>query len=73
MVGEGPTCGLIPLGCRCESITTSGLMWDLDGTTPLVFGGLVSSSNRIMEPVVKVSSSHPIIFTAEILVSENKK
>ena len=69
MVGEGPTCGLIPLGCRCESITTSGLMWDLDGTTPLVFGGLVSSSNRIMEPIVKVSSSHPIIFTAEILVS----
>jgi len=70
IVGEGPTCGLIPLGCRCESITTSGLKWDLDGTTQLEFGGLVSSSNRIMEPIVRVSSSHPIIFTAEILESE---
>jgi thiamine pyrophosphokinase len=64
--GEGPTCGLIPLGCRCESIITSGLKWDLDGTIPLEFGGLVSSSNHIMEPIVEIFSSHPIIFTAEI-------
>ena len=66
MFGEGPTCGLIPLGCRCESIITSGLKWDLDGTIPLEFGGLVSSSNHIMEPIVKIFASHPIIFTAEI-------
>jgi len=69
-IGEGPTCGLIPLGCRCESIVTSGLKWDLDGTMPLEFGGLVSSSNHIMEPTVKVFASHPLIFTAE-LVSKN--
>jgi len=69
-IGEGPTCGLIPLGCRCESIITSGLKWDLDGTTPLEFGGLVSSSNRLMGPRVKVFASHPLIFTAE-LVSKN--
>jgi thiamine pyrophosphokinase len=69
-IGEGPTCGLIPLGCRCESIVTSGLKWDLDGTTPLEFGGLVSSSNRIMEPTVKVFASHPLVFTAE-LISKN--
>ena len=66
-IGEGPTCGLIPLGCRCESIVTSGLKWDLDGTVPLEFGGLVSSSNRVMEPTVKIFSSHPLVFTAEIL------
>lgn len=69
-IGEGPTCGLIPLGYRCESIITSGLKWDLDGTVVLEFGGLVSSSNRIMEPTVKVVASHPVVFTAEI-VSKN--
>jgi thiamine pyrophosphokinase len=67
MMGEGPTCGLIPLSCKCDSITTSGLQWNLDGTMPLEFGGLVSSSNRIMEPVVTVEASHPVIFTAEII------
>mmetsp|Transcript_11277 Transcript_11277/g.27083 ORF Transcript_11277/g.27083 Transcript_11277/m.27083 type:complete len:285 (-) Transcript_11277:546-1400(-) len=66
-IGEGPTCGLIPLGCRCESIVTSGLKWDLDGTLPLEFGGLVSSSNLVTEPTVKIVSSHPVVFTAEII------
>jgi thiamine pyrophosphokinase len=66
-IGEGPTCGLIPLGCRCDSIVTKGLKWDLDGTTPLEFGGLVSSSNRVMEPMVKVLASHPVVFTAELV------
>ena len=66
-IGEGPTCGLIPLGCRCDSVVTQGLKWDLDGSMPLEFGGLVSSSNRIMEPTVKVVSSHPLVFTAELV------
>jgi thiamine pyrophosphokinase len=66
LVGEGPTCGLVPLGCRCDSITTSGLKWDLDGTVPLEFGGLVSTSNRIMKEKVSISTSHPVIFTAEL-------
>lgn len=67
-VGEGPTCGLIPLGCRCDSITTKGLKWDLNGTTPLEFGGIVSSSNEISETHVQIISSHPIVFTAEICI-----
>jgi thiamine pyrophosphokinase len=66
VVGEGPTCGLIPLGCKCDSIVTNGLKWDLDGNTPMEFGGLVSTSNRIMKAVVTVKSSHPVVFTAEI-------
>ncbi len=72
-LGEGPTCGLIPLGCRCESLVTSGLKWDLDGSIPLEFGGLVSSSNRVMKDTVKVCSSHPIVFTAELTTSRNKE
>ena len=65
--GEGPTCGLVPLGCRCESVVTSGLKWDLDGFLPLEFGGLVSTSNRVMKPTVTVMTSHPLVFTAEIV------
>lgn len=66
-IGEGPTCGLIPLGCPCASVVTSGLKWDLDGSLPLEFGGLVSTSNRIMKPSVEVFASHPLVFTAELV------
>jgi thiamine pyrophosphokinase len=65
-LGEGPTCGLIPLGGKVDSIVTKGLKWDLDGMS-LEFGGLVSTSNRIMYPVVNVYASHPVVFTAELL------
>ena len=65
LVGEGPTCGLIPIGCRCEFVKTTGLKWNLDGSS-LEFGGLVSTSNRVMEDVVVVQSSHPVVFTAEV-------
>ena len=66
LLGEGPTCGLIPLGQPCQSVTTSGLKWNLDGSTPLAFGGLVSTSNRIVAPQVHVTCSHPLIFTVEV-------
>ena len=70
-LGEGPTCGLIPLGCICDSLITTGLKWNLDGV-PSEFGGLVSTSNRIMEPIVTIRASHPIVFTAEIIMEENE-
>lgn len=66
IIGEGPTCGLIPIGCKCDSVVTTGFKWDLDGSIPLEFGGLVSTSNHVSEPVVTVQSSHPLIFTAEV-------
>jgi thiamine pyrophosphokinase len=72
-MGEGPTCGLIPLGGRVDSITTSGLKWDLDGTIPLEFGGLVSTSNRMMQSVVTVEASHPVVFTAEVVRPKRNK
>jgi thiamine pyrophosphokinase len=71
IVGEGPTCGLIPLGCKCDSIVTTGLQWNLDGTVPLEFGGLVSTSNRIMEPIVTIHASHPVVLTAEIIMKDS--
>ena len=66
-MGEGPTCGLIPLGTKCDECVTDGLKWDLDATMPLEFGGLVSTSNRLMKPVVSIRASHPLVFTAELL------
>ena len=66
-MGEGATCGLIPLGGRCDYVRTTGLRWNLDGTAPTEFGGLVSTSNRIVEDVVTVQCSHPLVFTAEMV------
>ena len=65
-VGEGPTCGLIPIGMPCESVITDGLKWDLDGSMPLRFGGLISSSNRVMKERVRIRCSQPLIFTTEV-------
>ena len=62
---EGNACGLIPIGSRCDSARTSGLKWNLDGQS-LEFGGLVSTSNRMIEDTITVHASHQLIFTAEI-------
>ena len=65
---EGPTCGLIPLGGACDSVTTKGLKWDLTNQCTK-FGELLSTSNRIVDvdnAQIYITSSHPIVFTAEI-------
>ena len=67
VVGEGPTCGLIPIGGRCERVHTTGLKWNLSGDMPLEFGGLVSSSNRVVDKVVTVKTSSPLLFSFEIV------
>uniref|UniRef100_A0A7S1ZSZ4 N-acetyltransferase domain-containing protein n=1 Tax=Ditylum brightwellii TaxID=49249 RepID=A0A7S1ZSZ4_9STRA len=64
--GEGPTCGLIPIGCKCDFVQTTGLKWNLHGDVPLEFGGLVSTSNHASEECITVICSEPLIFTAEI-------
>ena len=70
LVGEGPTCGLIPIFGRCEKVMTTGLKWNLEGDTPIEFGGIVSSSNRAIDEVVTVETSCPMIFTAEMIVKQ---
>lgn len=61
---EDGTCGLVPLGGRCDRVRTTGLRWDLDGTRPLEFGGLISSSNRVEGERVTVETSAPLLWTA---------
>lgn len=70
LVGEGPTCGLIPIMGKCEKVVTTGLKWNLEGDTPIEFGGLVSSSNRVMDEVVTVETSSPMLFTSEMIVKQ---
>ena len=64
---EGSTCGLIPLGMPCESITTTGLKWDLNDAR-LELGGFISSSNTIENGIEKitVTTSHSILWTTQI-------
>lgn len=61
-VGKEKVCGLIPLGQPCKSVTTSGLKWNLEGQS-LEFGGLVSTSNHILDSTVTIRCSSPLIFT----------
>jgi thiamine pyrophosphokinase len=66
---EGPTCGLLPVGGRCDAVWTSGLRWNLRGSA-LEFGGMVSSSNQLMvdersgalEPV-SITCTQPLVWT----------
>jgi hypothetical protein len=44
--GEGPKCGLLPVGGPVDSVRTRGLHWDLAGQR-CAFGGLVSTSNWV--------------------------
>lgn len=71
-VGEGQTCGIIPLGIPCASMTLTGFEWNLTDY-PSAFGGMVSSSNRIAqeenEPKgipLSITVSSPVIFTTEV-------
>ena len=69
---EGPACGLLPIGCRCDKITTTGLKWNFsaskDNEEPdsMEFGGLISTSNIVTEDVVTVTCAQPVVWTTEI-------
>ena len=60
---EDGSCGLIPLGGRCERVVTTGLKWNLDGERPLEFGSLISSSNELVEPLITVETDSPLLWT----------
>jgi len=60
---EDGSCGLIPLGGRCDRVVTTGLKWNLDGERPLEFGTLISSSNEIIDACVTVETSAPLLWT----------
>ena len=63
---EGPVCGVLPVGSPCKSVTTKGLKWNMKKQI-LMFGGLVSSSNEIVNfENVDITCSSPVLWTTEL-------
>ena len=58
-------CGLVPLGNPCTKIKTSGLEWNISNNQILAFGTLISTSNKILDPLVTVEVNSPVIWTME--------
>jgi len=60
---SGMKCGILPLGWK-SVVTTTGLQWNLNGST-LEFGGLISTSNKTVSDYVRIHTSRPVIFSVD--------
>lgn len=63
---EGPMCGILPIGAPVAKVTTKGLRWNLtDQETRFGDGGLVSSSNEVVDAAVHVETSGTLLWTCD--------
>lgn len=63
---DGSICGIIPLGgWLCNNVSTTGLKWNLDNST-MQFGGMISSSNCMINDCVTIVAPCPLIWTLEV-------
>lgn len=63
----GPICGLIPIGGRVRSVTTTGLKWNVSNQE-MAFGvgNLISTSNQVVDASVHIEVSDPILWTLQV-------
>lgn len=67
---EGPKCGLVPVAGAVERVTTNGLRWNFTSQeTRFGKGGLVSSSNEIIDAAVIIETSGPLLWTCDVDVN----
>lgn len=72
---EGPTCGLLPIGVTEANVMTLGLKWNLDGSFPLSFKTIVSSSNAFEHPELEINevvihTDQPLYWSIECDLNE---
>ncbi|ORX64706.1 Thiamin pyrophosphokinase [Anaeromyces robustus] len=72
---EGPTCGLLPIGITEAYVSTKGLKWNLDGSFPLSFKTMISSSNAFEHPEqeineVIINTEQPLYWSVECNLNE---
>jgi thiamine pyrophosphokinase len=70
---EGPGCSLLPVGNKCDNVTTTGLKWNLENQT-VALGELISSSNCVANDtsLVTVQTTQPLLWCCQIkLVNGN--
>eukprot|EP00826_Nyctotherus_ovalis_P006772 TRINITY_DN1163_c0_g5_i11.p1 TRINITY_DN1163_c0_g5~~TRINITY_DN1163_c0_g5_i11.p1 ORF type:complete len:223 (+),score=54.08 TRINITY_DN1163_c0_g5_i11:31-669(+) len=61
-------CGVVPIG-KCEYISTKGLKYDMGPdcmVKSLEFGEFISTSNEIVEDVIDIEVSDPVIWVTQI-------
>ena len=57
-------CGIIPL-CGPTLMVSTGLEWNLNDTYRFDGGGVVSTSNRITQETVEITTESPTIWTMQ--------
>ncbi|XP_058117118.1 thiamin pyrophosphokinase 1 [Anopheles ziemanni] len=55
-------CSLVPIGQSCQC-TTEGLKWNLDGSRPLQFGSIVSTSNTYSKEQVHIVTDGALLWS----------
>lgn len=63
---EGPMCALLPVGGPVSMVVSDGLKWNVHGEMKFGLGGLISTSNQVVGPIVHIDTSGPLLWWCEL-------